>query len=375
MNPQTMTQPHIADRLAEKQRERLRAYEVGALPLNERQVRYARAIADGLCQDGENHPRAEGLTRCDEHYAEVLAKNGKRDTLWNRNRANGMCGHCGDVEPEEDASRCLQCKEEHAERVANTLARKRAKAEAPAPAPEPAIEDDAPEAEAEAEAEAEDEFTLTMRAHAAHVAANYRKPRNEAQAIQSLVMPFLTALGYDRDNLDEVTREFEVGFGDTAAFVDVAVREENGGIPRFLIECKSVGERLANCHGQVNRYFAAMKGTNTDCHFAWLTDGVEYRFYSDTLAPNVMDDDPCYQLDMRQLSDADIAWLATFQFDGFDREDAYAEAKRQRHAPDDLRRAQQMLANPPRWVVKELTGGTTRAHVERAKIALREASA
>ena len=52
-----------------------------------------------------------------------------------------------------------------------------------------------------------DEFVLSVRAHADHVMASYRKPANEAQAVQSLVMPFLTALGYDRDNLDEVARE------------------------------------------------------------------------------------------------------------------------------------------------------------------------
>ena len=167
-----------------------------------------------------------------------------------------------------------------------------------------------------------------------------------------------------------------VGFGDTAAHVDVAVREVNGGTPRFLIECKTVGDDLIRHHGQARRYFAAMKGANKDCHFVWLTDGVRYEFFSDTLAENVMDDAPCYALDMRSLIDVDIEWLRFFRFDGFDKDEAHAEAKRRRHAPNDLRAAEAMLAaDPPRWVVKHLTGGTTREHVERAKIALAAVSA
>lgn len=102
----------------------------------------------------------------------------------------------------------------------------------------------------------------------------------------ALVLPFLQAMGYDVFNPSEVIPEFTADVGiKKGEKVDYAVCRD--GQPTILIECKPHGASLDTYSGQLFRYFSV-----TNARLAILTDGVVYRFYSDLVAPNKLDEHP-----------------------------------------------------------------------------------
>ncbi|MFG0259986.1 MAG: type I restriction endonuclease [Phycisphaerales bacterium JB041] len=128
----------------------------------------------------------------------------------------------------------------------------------------------------------------------------------------ALVMPFLQALGYDVFDPTEVVPEFTADVGiKRGEKVDYAVHAD--GVPILLFECKPCGAKLNRYSSQLYRYFSV-----TAARVAVLTDGVEYRFYTDLAAPNMLDERPFMVLDLSS-PDADVidrvALMAKGRFD------------------------------------------------------------
>lgn len=94
-------------------------------------------------------------------------------------------------------------------------------------------------------------------------------------------MPFISALGYDVFNPTEVIPEFTADIGiKKGEKVDYAVKKDDQVI--LLFECKWCGADLSKDHAsQLHRYFSV-----TEARFSILTNGIEYRFYSDIDEPN-----------------------------------------------------------------------------------------
>lgn len=137
----------------------------------------------------------------------------------------------------------------------------------------------------------------------------------EEAAKTALVMPFLQALGYDVFNPDEVVPEFtcDVG-GRRHEKVDYAIRVEGKLI--MLVECKPISQGLSLRHAsQLFRYFST-----TEAKFAILTNGAEFKFYSDLDAQNKMDEKPFFEFDLRTLRKSDARALTKFQKGDFDPE-------------------------------------------------------
>lgn len=116
--------------------------------------------------------------------------------------------------------------------------------------------------------------------------------RGEEATKQALVLPWLNALGYDIWNPSEVCPEYE---SDTA--VKKAGQKEKvdlalilNGQPVVFIEVKPLGEPLSGHHGQLKRYF----NSTTSVALGVLTNGLEYRFFTDSAESNIMDDEPFY---------------------------------------------------------------------------------
>jgi hypothetical protein len=65
------------------------------------------------------------------------------------------------------------------------------------------------------------------------------------------------------------------------------------GKPIILIEAKNHTESLDRHKTQLERYF-----TVTDSKFGVLTNGIEYRFYSDLEKENVMDNSPFFTINL-----------------------------------------------------------------------------
>ncbi len=118
------------------------------------------------------------------------------------------------------------------------------------------------------------------------------KGRGEEATKQALVLPMLDALGYDIWNPAEVCPEFEADFAikklGQKEKVDLAIVLD--GVPRVYMEVKSVEVALDGHEGQLARYFNATETVSLGI----LTNGVEYRFFTDTQAPNRIDPLPFY---------------------------------------------------------------------------------
>lgn len=129
---------------------------------------------------------------------------------------------------------------------------------------------------------------------------------NEEATKHSFVMPFIQALGYDVFDPNVVKPEFTADIGKKKnEKIDYAIMQND--IPLILIEAKACSENLDNHATQLERYY-----TVTDSKFAILTNGVEYRFYSDIDKVNRMDSKPFLIVNMLNIKDRDIKKLSEF---------------------------------------------------------------
>jgi len=116
------------------------------------------------------------------------------------------------------------------------------------------------------------------------------KGKGEEATKQALVLPMLDALGFDIWNPSEVCPEFEADFAvkkfGQKEKVDIALLLSN--VPRVYIEVKQIDFHLDGHEGQLARYFNATQTVT----LAILTNGIEWRFFTDTGDPNVMDSQP-----------------------------------------------------------------------------------
>ncbi len=117
------------------------------------------------------------------------------------------------------------------------------------------------------------------------------KGRGEEATKQALVLPMLQALDYDVWNPAEVCPEYEADFAIKKAGqkekVDLAISIQ--GVAKIYFEVKSVDTVNLDGHeGQLARYFNSTPSVTLGI----LTNGVEWRFFTDTGDPNIMDSQP-----------------------------------------------------------------------------------
>lgn len=128
----------------------------------------------------------------------------------------------------------------------------------------------------------------------------------------SLIIPFFQALGYDVFNPHEFTPEFTADVGiKKGEKVDYAIMME--GNPTILIEAKSCATTLEKHDSQLFRYFGTTKSK-----FAILTNGLQFKFYTDLEKPNKMDFSPFLEFDILNIKDNLIPELKKFHKDVFD---------------------------------------------------------
>lgn len=123
----------------------------------------------------------------------------------------------------------------------------------------------------------------------------------------AFIMPFIRELGYDVFNPNEVTPELVADIGiKQGEKIDYAILRE--GEPIILIECKHHGTPLnVNNASQLYRYFHTTKAK-----FSILTNGIEYRFYTDLNETNKMDDKPFFVFKITEIKDNQIEELKKF---------------------------------------------------------------
>jgi hypothetical protein len=136
----------------------------------------------------------------------------------------------------------------------------------------------------------------------------------------SLTLPFIQILGYDIFNPSEVNPEFVADLGiKKGEKVDYAIMKD--GEPILLIECKHYQEKLDPHNSQLFRYFHTTKAK-----FGLLTNGLHYRFYTDLVEPNKMDEKPFFEFLLTEIKEAEVDELKKFHKSYFNLESIFTTA-------------------------------------------------
>lgn len=138
------------------------------------------------------------------------------------------------------------------------------------------------------------------------------KIETEESTKHAFVLPFINLLGYDTYNPLEVVPEFTADQGiKKGEKVDYAIFQD--GEPILIIECKHWKENLDVHNSQLFRYFHVTK-----TRFALLTNGIDYRFYTDLESGNKMDERSFLDFDIRNLKEATVNEISKFHKSNFD---------------------------------------------------------
>lgn len=159
--------------------------------------------------------------------------------------------------------------------------------------------------------------------------------KTEEATKMTFVIPFLKALGYDVYNPKIVVPEYTADVGTKKGEkVDYAIFKSEK--PFILIEAKNHTEDLDKHKNQLIRYFMA-----SGVKFAILTNGVEYRFFTDIEKTNCMDQDPFLVVDLENLRRRDINDLKRFVCANLDLEEISSVARKKKYC----RNIQEMFKN------------------------------
>ena len=170
--------------------------------------------------------------------------------------------------------------------------------------------------------------------------------QTEEATKNAFIMPFLQTLGYDVFNPLEVVPEYITDIGTKKGEkIDYAIFKD--GNPTILIECKHWGQNLNLHDGQLLRYFHVSKAK-----FGLLTNGVTYRFYSDLVESNKMDEKPFLEFNINEIKDNQIEELKKFHKTVFDAESITNTASELKYTNELKHLLQQELANPSADFVK-----------------------
>lgn len=137
----------------------------------------------------------------------------------------------------------------------------------------------------------------------------------------AFIMPMIAALGYDVFNPFEVVPELDCDLvKKKGEKIDYAIKKNDETI--LLIECKHCRQDLNLHDTQLKKYFAA-----SNARFGVLTNGIEYRFYTDLEKVNIMDDKPFLVIDILDMSDNDIEQLKKFHKSYYNEENILSTAQ------------------------------------------------
>ncbi|MBD2485718.1 type I restriction endonuclease [Planktothrix sp. FACHB-1365] len=154
----------------------------------------------------------------------------------------------------------------------------------------------------------------------ANVAEKVRKGaelvKGEQATKMGLIIPFFSALGYDVFDPTEVIPEFIADFATKKAgqFEKVDYAIAINGDTVMIVEAKARDQKPTAHDGQLKRYFNGLLKTKV----AIVTNGLEYRFFTDLRHENVMDDEPFFCFNILNYEPKQIENLKLFHRDNFD---------------------------------------------------------
>lgn len=170
-----------------------------------------------------------------------------------------------------------------------------------------------------------DEFKEKLLRHVEHVKSVGAHCTSEETTKQALILPLLDILNFNPYNPLKVVAEYAADFPGAKINERVDYALLSDVEPVMFIEAKAYMENLTNHAPQLSRYFNATPGV---C-IAAITNGREWRFFTDLQNQNVMDKEPFLVVDFLNLKESDIQELARFRYDEFRADDLrnFAESR------------------------------------------------
>lgn len=206
------------------------------------------------------------------------------------------------------------------------------------------------------------EFKTQIRSLGQRVLQLKDQVQTEEATKNAFIMPFIRELGYDVFNPAEVTPELVADIGiKVGEKIDYAILKD--GDPIILIECKHHSSSLnASTESQLFRYFHTTKAK-----FAILTNGIEYKFYTDLMEPNKMDEKPFFFFNIFEIKDNQIEELKKFHKAHFDFDNIVTTASDLKYTGELKKLIQSEFSNPSpdfvRLLAKQVYPGLVTAKI------------
>lgn len=156
-------------------------------------------------------------------------------------------------------------------------------------------------------------FINRLRSHIEHVKKVGGLCTTKETTKQALILPLLDILGFSPYDPTKVLAEFAADFPGVKSTERVDYALYCNGQPVMFIEAKPYVANLTNHAPQLSRYFNSSLGVTIGA----IKNGKEWRFFTDLINPNVMDDKPFLTVDFTKNKAEDLTQLAEFKHDNF----------------------------------------------------------
>ncbi|PJX20393.1 type I restriction endonuclease subunit R [Advenella sp. S44] len=128
---------------------------------------------------------------------------------------------------------------------------------------------------------------------------------------QALILPLLDILGFSPYDPTRVQAEYAADFPGVKATERVDYTLFSAGIPVIFIEAKGYAQNLTNHCPQLSRYYNA----TPEVTVAAITNGKEWRFFTDLVNKNIMDADPFLTINFEECNPDIANQLRRFHYD------------------------------------------------------------
>lgn len=157
-------------------------------------------------------------------------------------------------------------------------------------------------------------FSNRLRAHAEHVKRVGERCSTEETTKQALILPLLDILGFNPYDPSKVLAEYAADMPGVKASERVDYALYCNDHPIMFIEAKPYKEKLNNHAPQLARYFNCTLGVT----IAAITNGREWRFFTDLMNTNIMDERPFLTIDFIHDDPKCFEKLIQFTHDNFE---------------------------------------------------------